>query len=329
MRIGIYLDLRNPPGWRRTWVSHYSRSLELVEEAEHLGGDSVWLSEHHFFEDGYLAQPLTLAAAIAARTSNIRLGTAVLIAPLRPAVQIAEDAAIVDIVSGGRLELGLGAGYRVPEFVAYGADIRTRIATTVDRVRDVRRLLEAGVTPPPVQTPVPMWVGFGGPKGAYRAGLTGEGLLSIDPRLAAPYLSGRRAAGHPLDTARMAGLVSVVVADDPERTWSRLAPYFSYQLNTYARYAVEGTELEAPRDLDASALRARVRDPSLVGVFPDISVLTADATIALLKQRQTEMPVEEAFFWASFAGMPDDLVARHIELLCTVVRAAVVCGPGV
>jgi hypothetical protein len=90
----------------------------MVQNAESAGADSVWLSEHHFFDDGYLPQPMTLAAAIASRTQRLRIGTAVLIAPLRSAVQIAEEAAIVDLVSGGRFELGLGAGYRVPEPIA-------------------------------------------------------------------------------------------------------------------------------------------------------------------------------------------------------------------
>ena len=70
MDVGIYLDGRNPPQWARPWPEHYARTLELVERAEALGAASVWLSEHHFFEDGYLPQPLTFAAAIAARTSS-------------------------------------------------------------------------------------------------------------------------------------------------------------------------------------------------------------------------------------------------------------------
>src|SRR5580658_9561087 len=119
MDLGIYLDLRNPPGWRRPWASHYARSLEVVEEAERLGAATVWLSEHHFFEDGYLPQPLTFAAAIAARTSRIRIGTAVLLAPLRLPLQLAEEAAVVDVLSGGRLDLGVGVGYRVPEYEGF------------------------------------------------------------------------------------------------------------------------------------------------------------------------------------------------------------------
>lgn len=81
MKIGMYLDARNPPQWRRPWSAHYERLIEWTVEAERRGLGSVWLSEHHFFEDGYLPQPLTLAAAIAARTSKLRIGTGILVAP--------------------------------------------------------------------------------------------------------------------------------------------------------------------------------------------------------------------------------------------------------
>ena len=121
MRIGTYFDMRNPPGWRRPWGTFYGETLELIEQAEAWGIDAVWVSEHHFFEDGYLPQPLTFASAIAARTKRVRLGTAVLLPALRPSLQIAEEATVVDIISNGRLDLGLGAGYRIPEYEAFGA----------------------------------------------------------------------------------------------------------------------------------------------------------------------------------------------------------------
>jgi len=324
MRIGIYLDLRNPPGWPRPWVEHYHAALDLIVEAERLGCDSVWFSEHHFFEDGYLPQPMTMAAAVAARTSRVRIGSAILVAPLRSATQIAEDAALIDILSGGRFELGLGAGYRVPEYAAFGADINRRIGTTEERVREVRRLLDDHVvTPPPVQSPFPIWLGYGSPKGARRAGRNGNALLSIDPRLAQPYFDGLAEGGFAPTRAKMAGLVNVVVADDPERVWPRLAPHVAYQLGSYARYAVEGTGMDVPSEPDEDQLRRAAADPDAEGVFPHTAVLTADETIALLRRRQVQMPVVDAFFWASFAGMPDDITHRHVELLSTVVRAGV------
>ena len=126
MKIGVWFDLRNPPGWRQDPARLYGFTLELCEEAERLGADSLWFSEHHGFEDGYLPQPLTFAAAAAARTSRVRLGTGILVAPLRKTAQLAEEAAVVDIISGGRLDLGLGAGYRMPEFELFDADFTVR-----------------------------------------------------------------------------------------------------------------------------------------------------------------------------------------------------------
>src|SRR5206468_3662851 len=165
--VGVYFDLRNPPGWRRDWSRLYGFTLEMCEEAERLGARTVWLSEHHMFEDGYLTQPFTFAAAIAARTSRIRIGTAVVLAPLRPAVQIAEEAVVVDIVSGGRVDVGLGAGYRVPEFELFGADIGRRYTTTDSRARELRQIWsDERMMPPPVQDRTPIWMGYQGPQGA-------------------------------------------------------------------------------------------------------------------------------------------------------------------
>ena len=79
MNVGVYFDLRNPPGWATDFGRLYAFTLEMCEEAEGLGCHSIWLSEHHRFDDGYLPQPLTLAAAVAARTHSARIGTAIVI----------------------------------------------------------------------------------------------------------------------------------------------------------------------------------------------------------------------------------------------------------
>src|ERR1700735_5317303 len=97
IQVGIYLDFRSGPHTSLERV--YSISLELCEEAERLGAASVWLSEHHGFDNDYLPQPLTAAAAIAARTRTLRIGTAVLLAPLRSAREIAEAAAVGALLS--------------------------------------------------------------------------------------------------------------------------------------------------------------------------------------------------------------------------------------
>src|SRR2546423_1736071 len=126
MRTGLYFDMRNPAAWRRDPAELYGEFLELCQEAERLGIDSVWVTEHHGFDDDCLPAPLTLLAAVAARTRRVRLGTGVLVAPLHPAAAIAEQAAVVDLISGGRLDLGLGAGYRPTEFALYGRPMKGR-----------------------------------------------------------------------------------------------------------------------------------------------------------------------------------------------------------
>ena len=174
-------------------------------EAERLGAGAAWFTEHHGFPDGYLPQPLVLAAATAARTSRLRVGTAVLLAPLRHPRHIAEEAALVDLVSGGRLELGIGAGYAAGEFEAFGADLGGRFRATEGAATEIARLLAAGeVSPAPVQDPLPLWLGYRGPRGARRAGRLGAGLLSLDRRLLAPYRAGLAEGGHDPDAdARM------------------------------------------------------------------------------------------------------------------------------
>ena len=204
MRLGMYIDMRNPPEWPRPWPQHYGRWLERIEEAERLGAEMVWLTEHHFFDDGYLPQCFTFAAAIVARTTTIRIGSAVALLPLHLGVEMAEQVAMCDVISDGRMEPGFGVGYRKPEYLAF----ERRLQRSVPRVRragtrDARVLgRDAGahgatdvhlVTPPPVQKPMPLWFGFGGPDGARLAGqVSAAGSSALSPDLLEPYLARSR-----------------------------------------------------------------------------------------------------------------------------------------
>lgn len=310
MRPGLYFDLRNPAPWRRDWAVHYARSLELAEEVDRLGVGSIWTSEHHHFDDGYLPQPLTFLAAVAARTRRARLGTAVLLAPLRHPLHVAEQAAIVDLVSGGRLELGLGPGYRADEFEHFDRDRSHRHAATDDAVCAIRRLWRDGVaTPPPVQSPVPMWLGYSGPLGAQRAGRVGAGLLSAGRRVLEPYLHGLREGGHDPSTARMATPIFWVLATDPERAMARLRPHYEHQWRTYR----DGGRPSQRGDL-AVALDAMTA-PGPGGTPPMLQAVTPGDAAAQLRAMFDGLPVEHILFWASIAGMPDDLVDEHVRLV--------------
>lgn len=318
MKVGVWFDLRNPPGWRQDPARLYGFTLDMCAEAERLGADSVWFSEHHGFEDGYLPQPLTFAAAAAARTSRVRLGTGILIAPLRKTAQLAEEAAVVDIISGGRLDLGLGAGYRVPEFEMFGADMAARYRVLDGQVGELRRLwADGGITPVPVQERLPIWLGYGGPQGARRAGRMGEALLTLSAASWPHYRDGLAEGGHDPATARMAGGIQAYVTDDPDRDWPRAAPYIAYQQDTYRRYMVEGTDRPVPRPVDPE--RLRTREPGS-GPLSYYLFGTPGQVAAGIREHAAGAPVETVWLWGSVAGMPEDMVARHVETICTRLR---------
>lgn len=308
-KLGLYFDVRNPPDWRRPFPELYERTIELCVRADRAGLHRIWLTEHHAFDDGYLPQPLTLAAAIAARTERIRLGTAVLLASLRHPVQLAEEAAIVDIISNGRLDLGVGTGYRPAEFALFGVDRSKRFAILEATVREVVRLWEGVVTPRPVQQPLPLWGGFFGPKGARLAGELGMGLLALDPLLLDPYRAGLVASGRDAASAQMAGVLNIILADDPEAVWPRIAPHVAYQTDSYNRHSIAGTgEPSIP-----AADPERMRHPP-PGREPRIVVATPIDAAAFIRGRVAGLPVEEVFIWASVGAMPEDVADRHLEL---------------
>jgi alkanesulfonate monooxygenase SsuD/methylene tetrahydromethanopterin reductase-like flavin-dependent oxidoreductase (luciferase family) len=313
VRVGLFVDLRNPPAWRRPWREHYESVLARLSAADSLGLDSIWLTEHHLFEDGYLPQPLTFAAALAVRTQRARIGTAILQAPLRPSIDIAEQAAIVDILSDGRLELGLGAGYRVPEWQAFGADVDGRRYELLEaRAREIRAFWDQGeLLPPPVQPRPPIWIGGEGPRAARMAGRLGEGLLALLPDLLPIYRESLERAGHDPLSARMSGCANLILADDPERAWSIIKPHLDYQWNSYARYASEGSTDTWER-LDPN--RLRTKGPP---ILPRFDVTTPEDAARRLHDWLDALPVEYVYFWDSIAAMPDELAIRHAELLVT------------
>ena len=312
MRVGIYFDLRNPPQWATDWTRLYGFTLEMCEEAERLGCPSVWLSEHHLFEDGYLPQPLTYAAAIAARTKKMRIGTAIVIAPLHHPAELAEQSAAIDILSGGRFDLGIGAGYRIPEFDLFGADINKRYTTTDETARELRRLWSK-IKPGPVQPRLPIWMGYAGPQGARRAGLLGEGLLTTRADLWPVYRDALAEAGHAASSGRMAGGINGWVTEDPEADWPVVSRHIGAQFDSYRRHMVEGTGAPEPRPIDVDKLRHR---ESRGGALDSINYGTPEQMAEMIKAQTAGAPVEEVYLWASVAGMPEPMVATGIQTIC-------------
>jgi alkanesulfonate monooxygenase SsuD/methylene tetrahydromethanopterin reductase-like flavin-dependent oxidoreductase (luciferase family) len=313
MRVGLYFDLRNPGRWHQDPARLHAFTLELCEEADRLGIHSLWFTEHHKFDDGYLTQPLTFAAAVAARTRHARIGTAVVVAPLHHPAQLAEDAALVDLISGGRLDLGLGAGYRGPEYELYGASMERRYGQTEDRVRALRELwAEDGVTPGPVQTPVPLWLGYLGPQGAGRAGRLGTGLLTANAAMWPHYREGLVAAGRTPSEGRMAGGIQGWVSDDPERDWGWVSEHLAYQLDSYRRHMVEGTDQPVPAPVDPEKVRSREPRTSIDYFFHE----TPEGMAERVRSYTSGAPVETVFFWASLAGMSEERASTHVQTVC-------------
>lgn len=298
-RVGLYLDLRIPPGARGADV--YARTLDRVADAERRGLEAAWVTEHHGFADGYLPAPFAATAAIAARTRTLRVGTAVAIGPMLPVTTLAEQAAVVDLISGGRLELGVGAGWSADELARVGADHRARYATLEDQLRRLPDLWADGtVTPAPVQDPLPTWVGARGPRGARLAGRVGAGLLWLDPALLEPYAEGL--AGR---DGRLGGLVNVLLADDPDAAKAEVRAAARRNRASYA-----GNDDAAASKGDAT--------------FPKLRVLTGNDAVAAIREQLAPLigrfPVTDVFCFADLGGLPADVVDRHLELVTDVLR---------
>ena len=121
MKFGAFFLLQSPN--MDSIKTVYENAFEQMKLAEDLGFDSIWLAEHHFSNYGFCPNPLPLAIKVAQITKTVRIGTAVLVLPLWHPIRLAEDIAMTDLLTEGRLELGIGRGYQVHEFDAFGTDM--------------------------------------------------------------------------------------------------------------------------------------------------------------------------------------------------------------
>ncbi|MBA3348058.1 MAG: LLM class flavin-dependent oxidoreductase [Actinobacteria bacterium] len=322
MRFGVWHDLRNPARWRRSYAELYQETLEQIVWAESAGFESVQVSEHHVTDEGYLPSVFPFLAAIAARTTTIRLGSAVLLAPLHHPLRFAEDAAFVDQLSAGRLELGLGLGYRRDEFRALGVPRPERGTRTEELIEVARRAWtgepfthtgphwsfeDVVVTPTPFRPGgPPLWLGGGTAKAAERAGRLGchfmpDAYIAIEHY--ATYREALMAAGHDPAKFEVALNPTVYVTEDPERAWAEIGEHLLFQFNRYREWFAAGGDEPAATAASPDELP---RERYLIG--------TPEQVIEGIEGLHERQPFDRLFFWSRFPGLPLEASQSSLEL---------------
>ena len=257
LRVGLGLFTGQlPPGGGRTAAEEYDDILALCRQAEDVGFDSVWVSEHHGAADSYLPSLTVMLAAIAAVTQRVELGMGVVLGPFQHPLRFAEDCAVVDQLSHGRLVVGLAPGWREEEFRSFNVPIEERVGRNSELVRICRlawteerfsfegrynRFDRVAVTPKPAH-PLPILMGGFVEAAAARAGRLGDGFLasrnSLDKfrSLVAAFDAGAREAGRDPNQLAVGFLQNAWVSEDgalPEEVergaWHQLGTYIAWE----------------------------------------------------------------------------------------------------
>jgi alkanesulfonate monooxygenase SsuD/methylene tetrahydromethanopterin reductase-like flavin-dependent oxidoreductase (luciferase family) len=307
--FGIALSFQVHRGLGETWDTSYRESLELAAEANRLGFESLWASEHHGEEDGYCPSPIVACAALAAAAPNCSVGQAVALAPLygHP-LRMAEDLSVLDNLAGGRVEIGLGQGYRPSEFDMFGWPYARRTRAFEESLEilglawrgerfdydgKVYKVKGGLLRPPPVRPGrLPLWIGAAAPKARaravrYRAGLIVAPLIELEhlTRQIRSYdEEAERQNAGPLPHALMR---EVLVGESAADAMKRHQPFIDHVYRV--QYAPERTG-------------QTYLDPATGERIP----LTGDSPYYL----------SEAFMQARwFLGTPGDIAAKMIEWL--------------
>jgi alkanesulfonate monooxygenase SsuD/methylene tetrahydromethanopterin reductase-like flavin-dependent oxidoreductase (luciferase family) len=333
--FGAWMELR-PGGGRQPDPRFYAECLEEAVLVEQLGLAAVWGSEHHAVEDGHLSQQLPFLAAVAARTSRIRLGTGVLLLPLQRPRDVAEQAGVVDLLSDGRLILGFGGGYVEREFDAFGVDRSRRGRLLEEKVAYLRRAFAEGLAsdgPDGADLPVgprpaqplgpPVYLGGTAERALERVARIADGWFALAhyryeraDQGYPPLRAALERLGRPLDGFPIVIGVHLRVSDDPERTWAtELAPALAYQLDRYTDW---GTDRDRPRPdpIDAARLKRSA-------VLCD----TAEGIVEALGKLQERLPFTHVALWTRPAGTSHEAACANLERVARDVAPAFSGGP--
>ncbi|MCX8072465.1 MAG: LLM class flavin-dependent oxidoreductase [Candidatus Binatia bacterium] len=286
--VVMRFDLRVPPFATTDHARQYAACLEMCRWADELGLDMCVLSEHHGVEDGFLPAPLTLAAAIAGATKRLPINVAALLVPLHDPIRLAEELAVLDLVSSGRVSVVAGLGYRPEEFAMAGVDRAQRGKLLEEGIQVLRqawtgepfefRGRTVRVTPKPAN-PITIFLGGSTPAAARRAARLRTAFLPAiaDPQLATIYQEECVRVGFDQGFVMMPGGPGFVhVSQDPERDWERIGPHALYDATTYAAWQTPDQRSQV--HVHGSTLE----DVRRSGVY---QVLTPEECVALAREQ--------------------------------------------
>lgn len=330
LTFGYLYDFRNPQQWRRNWTDVYAETLDLVAFSETAGFHGAWVPEHHGADDGYLPAPNVALAAMAARTDTIRLGAAIAIAPLHHPVRFAEECAVLDILSDGRLETGVAIGYRRREYDMHGARFGQRgdrfdeflhivsalwRGETVDFTGRHYTVSDARIVPAAPRGTIPLYIGGFTERALRRAADYADGFLGNEEAfdLYAEKLT-ERGKDPARATIRIPGLF-FAVADDPERALHELSPYYHHVYTCYASWMTEdnaiGMENPTTEAMDVDTFRQS-------GI---LQILTPEQAVDHFKAMQERVPIEH-FMMMRPPGLPAERFVGYAQLFADKVIPA-------
>ena len=309
-------------------AERYRLATEQIVRAEALGFESAWVAQHHFSADeGGLPAPFVFLAHVATRTSRIRLGTGVVTLPLEDPVRVAEDAAVLDLLSGGRLEIGLGAGGTPSTFPAFGlahAERAQVFSEKLDALLDAWRGKALGGEANRLYPAAPsllnrVWQGTFSAKGGRRAGSTGDGLMlsRTQPRPPATPNASLANIQDPIVDAYLAAL--------PDGREPRVLASRSVFVADDRRDALRFAEAGLGRFLDRLRREGRpVPGGSLEQIIAalDVHIGTPQEVIASLRGDRTLDRATDLVVQVHSVDPPHALILRSIELVACKVAPA-------
>ncbi|MBI2205503.1 MAG: LLM class flavin-dependent oxidoreductase [Candidatus Rokubacteria bacterium] len=343
MRFGTYFFFQAAPGFTHEDVIH--NELEQMEWSEELGFDEVWLTEHHFIEYGLAVDPATLAAAAAARTRRVRIGLAAAILPFHHPIRLAEQLALADIISRGRLDVGVGRGNRPVEFAGYKVpqtESRERFDETIDILGRLwtepsvtydgkfYKLDNVRVIPKPFQQPTPpMYQVCVSKDGIESAALRGWPMLnsvlygSIDQHVqsrdiyvATLQKAGRSQADIEALLAQWGVSRHIYVADSDEEAFEFAKPYEMWYQDSFRRFVIPERIEDAHPTLQPAfrGMAERLSKVTWEDLRAETLAFGTPDTVARHIERMREIGVGQVLCWMNFGGLPQAKIRRSMEL---------------